>query len=71
MLTKILTLDRLLHAIKLYEKVYDNDLTLTLQTDMSGNIREFGSAANPPIVSFRDIEDAIDQLLTLIVRYDG
>ena len=71
MLQKILTLDRLLHVIRLYEKVYDKDLTLTLQSDMSGSIREFGSLINQPIVSFSGLEDAIDQLLTLIVRYDG
>jgi hypothetical protein len=71
MLQKILTLNRLIHVIGLYEKVYDKDLTLPFQTDMSGNIREFCLASNSPIVSFLNIEDAIDQLLTLIDRYEG
>ena len=61
----------LIHTLKIYEKVYGSDLSLTLQTDLSGSIREFGSLSNPVLVSFPNLEDAIDQLLTLIVRYDG
>ena len=68
MTTSKFSLSDLHNLVQIFKKLTNKDYTLVVHSDKSGNLRYFGSSVNLPIYCFPDIDQACNDLITIMAN---